>query len=223
MACLAIMMASCASPVRYINDSVKKNQYMLWECNKIYNTSTVARSQRNFFLEFVKPKDSDSIRINVYSNFLITEEDYQDTAYLIFNNLPKPVGFTINKNVNYLESKNFFSTTTSTTTDVKNTSTKTTTGNLAVADGDKKVETNVNTETKTSTNTNTAVKSEILNKVNSSRTIILHGLEKDLINKVKLLTLRIYDATGDYWNLKFKEDELSQMRKLFMNKYDSVN
>lgn len=220
---IVVMLVSCSSPVRFIDDRVKNNQYMLWEAKKWNNYSTVTRSHRDFFLQFIKLKNSDSIRVNVYSDFLVTEEDYQDTAYLIVNNLIEPVAFKVNKNVNYLENRNTINTTTRTTTDVQTTNTKTTTGNLSAADGDKKVETDVSTATKTKTDTNTQVSSEILNKVNSIRTIIFHDRSKTLLTKSNTLRLRIYTASGDFWDLKFYEQDIRQIRRLATNMYDSVN
>jgi len=222
---LIFSLTSCIPVVRKIQDDIRNVTTYQWSQSKHAN-SKINRQSRIFHFTFKKEGvNNDKMTWQISSNFLVTNPDYKDTAYLITDDTTLAVQYMRIDDISYQEQVNKVETTTETTTNV-NTESVTTEVPIETSSSTEnrsKEVNNTSTTTSTSTNTGTKVDTEILNKVLSTR--MIKADDNELLIKTlraNKMTLRIYNTDNDFWDIKFLQEEKAQIIK-FLNNIADVN
>jgi hypothetical protein len=222
---LMIIFTSCVPLVRKIHDEVRNVTMYQWSNSKL-TSSKINRISRSFTYSLNKEGiNNKNLKLEVLSSFPVTQDDYQDTAYIITNDTILKVQFIRLEDIKYQEQINNIQTTTATTTNVKTesvTSIEPVKSTESTENRSEKIK-NTNTTTSTSTNTDTKVDTKILNKVLSKRIIQTNDNETFIKTlRAPKTTIRIYNTNKDFWDIKLLAEEKAQIAKLLNNVSDVI-
>ncbi len=216
---LSFLFTSCIPSSRLVNvsDNVRDVNVYRFSTSKT-QMSRIDRQSRTFNLSIHKEGESnDDLVLKVESVFLITQNDYNDTAYMIVNNVVVPAAFPIQKNLHFQEKLDNFTTNTQTNVTVstdKTTETNPVEKNSNNGKSESTTTTTTDTKTTTSTSTDTDIRSQILDKTKSVRYLKL----REFVNNFSAVThfkIRIYDTNNDFWDVVFSSGDIDKLNKLF--------
>lgn len=213
-------MSSCtpANSVKKVNDRAK-NKHILTYTNQQSHKSNIYNVVRTFKFTLNRYSDNpDRVFLSIQSHYPITQPDYNDSIYMVFNKVTK--GYMLNivvENVQYQEQNNRIRSTNSIET-----STET---RIEKGDSNKNYtkerpnEDVVRTRT-TESRTQVDVSSTILDKFYSHKQIEIPIADFKYFFNTETIYIQVYDTTGDFWKIPIQASILRQWRKIITNKFD---
>lgn len=213
-------MSSCtpANSVKKVNDRAK-NKHILTYTNQQSHKSNIYNVVRTFKFTLNRYSDNpDRVFLSIQSHYPITQPDYNDSIYMVFNKVTK--GYMLNivvENVQYQEQNNRIRSTNSIET-----STET---RIEKGDSNKNYtkerpnEDVVRTRT-TESRTQVDVSSTILDKLYSHKQIEIPASDFKYFFNTETIYIQVYDTAGDFWKIPIQYPILRQWRKIITNKFD---